>query len=73
METCIPLAKKMYGTITRGLVHPNYGKRYELIPDIDKIEGIQGDRAVVVAKVVEGFMSGIINREEARRELGLDP
>jgi hypothetical protein len=55
------------------LVHPNYGKRYELIPDIDKIEGIQGDRAVVVAKVVEGFMSGIINREEARRELGLDP
>lgn len=73
METCIPLAKKMYGTLTRGLVRPNWGKQFELVPDIDKIEGIQGDRAVVVAKVVEGFMSGIINREEARRELGLDP
>lgn len=70
METCIPLAKKMYGTITRGLVHPHFGKRFELVPDIDKIEGIQGDRAIVVDKVVGAMESGLINRDEGRTELG---
>lgn len=72
IDTIIPTAEKMYATLTRGLAH-QFGRNIEFIVDKDKIDGIQGERAILYDKITNAYKEGVLNREEARIELGHDP
>lgn len=72
IETVIPTAEKMYATLTRGVAR-HFGRNIEIIVDKDKIDGIQGERAILYDKITNAYKEGLLNREEARIELGHDP
>jgi phage portal protein BeeE len=69
MEASIPMARKIYGAITKHL-----SKYYEDSPviclDIDKIESIQEDRGFAAERLTRMVDAGIITPNEAREELG---
>lgn len=69
MEASIPMARKIYGAITKHL-----SKYYEDSPviqlDVDKIESIQEDRGFAAERLTRMVDAGIITPNEAREELG---
>lgn len=69
MEASIPMARKIYGAITKQL-----SKYYEDAPvirlDVDKIESIQEDRGFAAERLTRMVDAGIITPNEAREELG---
>jgi HK97 family phage portal protein len=72
IETVIPTAVNMYATLTRGVAH-RYSRNIEIVVDKDKIDGIQGERSILYDKITNAYKEGLLNREEARLELGHDP
>jgi HK97 family phage portal protein len=69
MEASIPMARKIYGAITKQL-----SKYYEDSPvirlDVDRIESIQEDRGFAAERLTRMVDAGIITPNEAREELG---
>jgi len=72
MEACIPLARKFYGSITKSL-QGYYKDNPEICIDVDNIEAIQEDRALVIDRLTKAVAGGIITPNEAREELGYPP
>lgn len=72
MEASIPMARKIYGAITKAV-----SKYYEDKPiirlDVDKIESIQEDRGYAVERLTKAVLAGIITPNEAREELNYAP
>lgn len=68
MEASIPLARKIYGAITKKVAH-FYRDSPKICLDIDKIESIQEDRGFAVERLTKAVMAGIITPNEAREEL----
>jgi len=69
MEASIPLARKIYGAITKHLAK-YYDDSPKICLDIDKIESIQEDRGFAVERLTKAVDAGIITANEAREELG---
>jgi phage portal protein BeeE len=69
MEACIPLARKLYGTITRSL-QPFYNDNPKICLDVDAIEAIQEDRGLAIQRLQAAVTAGLITPNEARQELG---
>jgi phage portal protein BeeE len=69
MEASIPMARKIYGAITKQL-----SKYYDDSPvirlDVDRIESIQEDRGFAAERLTRMVDAGIITPNEAREELG---
>lgn len=69
MEASIPMARKIYGAITKQL-----SKYYDDSPvirlDVDRIESIQEDRGFAAERLTRMVDAGIITANEAREELG---
>jgi HK97 family phage portal protein len=72
MEASIPLARKIYGAITKKVAH-FYRDSPKICLDIDKIESIQEDRGFAVERLTKAVMAGIITPNEAREELNYTP
>ena len=72
MEACIPLARKFYGAITQSL-QKYYKDNPVICLDIDNIEAIQEDRALVIDRLTKAVSGGILTPNEAREELGYPP
>lgn len=72
MEACIPLARKFYGALTKSL-QMYYKDNPEICIDIDSIEAIQEDRALVIDRLTKAVAGGILTPNEAREELGYAP
>jgi HK97 family phage portal protein len=68
MEASIPLARKIYGAITKKL-SPFYRDSPKICLDVDKIESIQEDRGFAVERLTKAVMAGILTPNEAREEL----
>jgi len=71
MEACIPLARKFYGAITQHLSH-YFADSPEICLDVDAIEAIQEDRALVIERLTKAVAGGILTQNEAREELGYE-
>ncbi len=69
MEACIPLARKLYGTITRSL-QTFYNDNPKICLDVDAIEAIQEDRGLAIQRLQQAVTAGLITPNEARQELG---
>jgi len=72
MEACIPLARKFYGALTHSL-QKYYKDNPVICLDIDSIEAIQEDRALVIDRLTKAVAGGILTPNEAREELGYAP
>ena len=68
MEASIPLARKIYGAITKQL-SPYYDDKPKICLDVDKIESIQEDRGFAVERLTKAVEAGILTPNEAREEL----
>jgi HK97 family phage portal protein len=72
MEAAIPLGKMIYSAITRSL-QSFYSDNPVIEIDVDKIDAIQEDRALVIDRLTKAVAAGIITANEAREELGYTP
>jgi len=71
-EGCIPIAKRIYGAITRSL-QQYYADNPTIVIDTDRIEAVQEDRKVAVERLQRAVDTGILTANEARAELGYPP
>lgn len=69
MEASIPMARKIYGAITKH-ISKYYDDKPVICLDIDKIESIQEDRGFAAERLTKMVQAGIITPNEAREELG---
>lgn len=69
MEASIPMARKIYGAITKHLSR-YYADAPKICLDVDKIESIQEDRGYAVERLTKAVDAGILTQNEAREELG---
>jgi HK97 family phage portal protein len=67
-EGVIPLAKMIYGAITRKL-SPYYRDTPSIVLDVDNIDGIQEDKKIQAERLTLLKREGIITANEARIEL----
>jgi len=72
MEASIPMARKIYGAITKAL-QKYYEDRPVICLDVDKIESIQEDRGFAVERLTKAVLAGILTPNEAREELNYAP
>lgn len=69
MEASIPMARKIYGAITKQL-SKYYADSPVIKLDVDRIESIQEDRGFAAERLTRMVDAGIITPNEAREELG---
>jgi HK97 family phage portal protein len=72
MEASIPMARKIYGAITKAL-QKYYEDKPVICLDVDKIESIQEDRGFAVERLTKAVLAGILTANEAREELNYAP
>ena len=72
MEASIPMARKIYGAITKA-VQKYYDDKPIICLDVDKIESIQEDRGFAVERLTKAVLAGILTPNEAREELNYAP
>jgi HK97 family phage portal protein len=72
MEASIPMARKIYGAITKA-VQKYYDDKPVICLDVDKIESIQEDRGFAVERLTKAVLAGILTPNEAREELNYAP
>ena len=69
LETCIPLARRFYSTLSRCL-RGYYGDAPSIRVNVDGIDAIQEDRQLAVNRLTAAVSQGILTPNEARQELG---
>jgi HK97 family phage portal protein len=69
LDACLPIGDRLYKKISLSL-RRFYKDNPLIVPDRDKIEALQEDRASMAKWVYEGVDRGIYTRNQARQKLG---